>query len=99
MHGEIVAFGVLVQLVLEGRPSSAITEVQDFCHSVGLPLCLADLGISNPSPEEIRQVAQVTCAEGESIHSTWFPVTAAAVEAAIWTADALGDRYKKSARN
>ena len=99
MHGEIVAFGVLVQLVLEGRPSRVIREVQDFCHSVGLPLCLADLGISNPSPEEIRQVAQVTCAEDESIHSTWFPVTAAAVEAAIWTADALGDHYKKSARN
>jgi glycerol dehydrogenase len=95
MHGEIVAFGVLVQLVLEGRPSSAVREVQDFCSSVGLPLCLEDLGISNPSVEEIRQVAQVTCAEGESIHSTWFPVTAAAVEAAIWTADALGTHYKQ----
>jgi glycerol dehydrogenase len=95
MHGEIVAFGVLVQLVLEGRPSPAIREVQDFCSNVGLPLCLADLGIDNPSIEDIRQVAEVCCAEGESIHSTWFPVTAAAVEAAIWTADALGEHYKK----
>jgi len=98
MHGEIVAFGVIVQLVLEGRPSSAISEVQDFCSRVGLPICLEDLGINSPSPEEIRQVAQVSCAEGESIHSTWFPVTAAAVEAAIWTADALGIYYKKNAR-
>ena len=56
---------------------------------------LEDLGINNPSVEEIRQVAQVCCAEGESIHSTWFPVTVAAVEAAIWTADALGEQYKK----
>jgi len=62
---------------------------------VGLPLCLADLGIDNPSIEDIRQVAEICCAEGESIHSTWFPVTAAAVEAAIWTADALGEHYKK----
>jgi glycerol dehydrogenase len=99
MHGEIVAFGVLVQLILEGRPSSAIREVQGFCHSVGLPLCLEDLGIINPSPEEIGRVAQVTCAEGESIHSTWFPVTAASVEAAIWTADALGALYKQSVRS
>ena len=96
MHGEIVAFGVLVQLVLEGRPAGAICEVQDFCGSVGLPLTLADLGIINPSAEEIRRVAQVTCAEGESIHSTWFPVTAAAVEAAIRTADALGEEYRKN---
>lgn len=94
MHGEIVAFGVLVQLVLEGRTSDMIREVQDFCFSVGLPLCLEDLGINKPSLEEIRTVAEVTCAEGESIHSTWFPVTASDVEAAIWTADALGTSYR-----
>ncbi|HLO25757.1 MAG TPA: glycerol dehydrogenase, partial [Geobacteraceae bacterium] len=41
LHGEKVAFGVLVQLVLEGRPAQAIKEVQNFCHAVGLPLCLA----------------------------------------------------------
>jgi len=96
MHGEIVAFGVLAQLVLEGRPASAIREVQVFCAGVGLPLCLADLGLANPSAEEIRKVAEVACAVGESIHATWFPVTAAAVEAALWTADALGCDFRKS---
>ena len=99
MHGEIVAFGVLVQLVLEGRPDSAIREVQSFCASVGLPLCLADLGIVNPSAEEIRKVAEVCCAADESIHSTWFPVTATAVEAALWTADALGSNFRQSRQN
>ncbi len=95
LHGEKVAFGVLSQLVLEGRPASAIKEVQDFCFSVGLPLCLEDLDIINPSPEDIRQVAAAAVAEGETIHSTWFPVYAEMVEAAIRTADALGTRYKK----
>ncbi|MSN26494.1 MAG: iron-containing alcohol dehydrogenase [Geobacter sp.] len=96
LHGEKVAFGVLAQLVLEGRPSSAIEEIQNFCFSVGLPLCLEDLDIVNPTKEEIRQAAQATVAEGETIHSTWFPVTAELVEAAIWTADALGTRYIKA---
>ena len=95
LHGEKVAFGVLAQLVLEGRPASAIKEVQDFCFSVGLPLCLEDLDIVNPAPEDIRQVAAAAVAEGETIHSTWFPVSAEMVEAAIWTADALGTRYKQ----
>jgi len=95
MHGEIVAFGVLVQLVLEGRSAGTIREVQSFCASIGLPVCLEDLGINNPSPEEIQTVALTACAEGESIHSTWFPVTAADVEAAIRAADALGAGYKK----
>jgi glycerol dehydrogenase len=98
LHGEKVAFGVLAQLVLEGRPASAIREVQDFCFSVGLPLCLEDLGIVDPTAEEIRRVATASVAEGETIHSTWFPVTADMVEAAIRTADALGIRYKEGLR-
>jgi glycerol dehydrogenase len=83
---------------LEGRPASAIREVQDFCYSVGLPLCLEDLDIVSPTPEEIRQVAAAAVAVGETVHSTWFPVMADMVEAAVWTADALGMRYKKGLR-
>jgi glycerol dehydrogenase len=98
LHGEKVAFGVLAQLVLEGRPASAIKEVQDFCFSVGLPICLADLDILEPTIEDIRQVATASVADGETIHSTWFPVTEEMVEAAIWTADALGMHYKLASR-
>lgn len=95
LHGEKVAFGVLAQLVMEGRPASAIREVQTFCSSVGLPLCLEDLDIINPTAEEIRQVAEAAVAAGETIHSTWFPVAADMVAAAIRAADALGIHYKK----
>ena len=98
LHGEKVAFGVLAQLVLEGRPSRDIKEVQEFCLSVGLPVCLEELTIINPSVEEIRQVAEASVVDGETIHATWFPVTAGMVEAAIWTADALGTGYRKSLR-
>ena len=94
LHGEKVAFGVLTQLVLEGRPSCDIEEVMDFCLSVGLPVCFEDLGLSNLTKEDIRKVAEATTAAGETIHSTWFTVTADAVEAAIWAADALGSHYK-----
>jgi len=96
LHGEKVAFGLLAQLVMEGRSSRDIHEVQDFCCNVGLPICLEDLNLPNPSPEEIRRVAETAVAEGETIHATWFPVTADMVEAAIWTADALGVDYKKN---
>jgi glycerol dehydrogenase len=98
LHGEKVAFGVIAQLVLEGRTSRDIREVQDFCFSVGLPLCLEDLDISDPTPEDIRQVAEAAVADGETIHATWFPVDADMAAAAIWTADALGTSYKKALR-
>ena len=98
LHGEKVAFGVLAQLVLEGRPYHIIREVQEFCFSVGLPLCLEDLGISSHSSEQVRQVAEAAVAGGETIHATWFTVTAAIVEEAIRTADSLGVNYKRENR-
>ena len=94
-HGQKVAFGVLAQMVLEGRPSKDVDQVLNFCLSVGLPVCLEDLGVSDPSSEDIRTVAEATTAEGETIHSTWFPVTAEMVESAIRTADALGRQRKE----
>jgi glycerol dehydrogenase len=95
LHGQKVAFGTLAQLVMEGRPSDDIYEVLDFCLSIGLPVCLDDLGIHNPTRQDIRKVAEATTAQGETIHATWVPVTADMVEAAIWTADALAREYKK----
>lgn len=94
LHGEKVAFGTITQLFMEGKSYAQIEEVLDFCIKVGLPVCLEDLGIDNPSREEIMAVAEATTAEGETIHSTWFPVTAEKVEAAIWAADAYGKQYR-----
>jgi glycerol dehydrogenase len=95
LHGQKVAFGVLTQLVMEGRPSEDLEEVMAFCLSVGLPMCMEDLGIANPTREDIRKVAEATTAEGETIHATWFTVTADHVESAIWAADAVGRKFKE----
>lgn len=94
-HGQKVAFGVVTQLVLEGRPSKDVDEVLNFALSVGLPVCLEDVGVASPTREDIRKVAEATTAPGETIHATWFPVTADMVESAIWAADALGRERKK----
>ena len=64
----------------------------DFCRSVGLPVCLADLGLAQASRADIRTVADAATAPGESIHAAWFTVTPERVEAAIWATDALTTR-------
>lgn len=89
-HGEKVAFGTLVQLVMEGRSRGDINEVMGFCRSVGLPTNLAALGVIAPSEADIMKVAEGAIKEGRPIHSTWFPVTAKMVYSAIWAADAIG---------
>lgn len=93
-HGEKVAFGTLVQLVLENRSREELNEVISFCLNVGLPITLADIGVTSPNAEQLMQVAQTACAEGETIHNEPFPVTPEAVYAAILMADALGRKVK-----
>ena len=43
-HGEIVAYGVMVQMVLEKRPVAEIERVMRWCAQVGLPVRLSELG-------------------------------------------------------
>lgn len=48
IHGKKVAFGLLTQLVLEGRPQAEIEVI--YCHqkAVGLPITLVEVGVEPP---------------------------------------------------
>ena len=87
-HGNCVAFGTLVQLVLEGASKEEFKEVQDFCREVGLPVTLEEIGVT--TKEEIKVIAEKSCVEGESIHNMVADVTPAQLYDAIVTADSLG---------
>ena len=92
-HGEKVAFGTLVQLVLEDADADEIEEVLYFCTSVGLPVTLKQLGVEEVIPEQIMAVAEASSAEGETIHNMPFPVTAQDVYGAILAANEIGRNY------
>ena len=94
LHGEKVAFGTLAQLVLENAPTEEIEEVLEFCTTVGLPVCLKDIGVTDISADDLRKVARKACLPEESIHAMPFPITEDAVAAAIMAADALGNAYR-----
>jgi glycerol dehydrogenase len=89
-HGEKVAFGAIVQLVLENAPHDELVRTIKYCQSVGLPTCLADLGVKEVTADKVMKVAIGSTAEGETIHNMPFPVTADMVCAAIFAADKLG---------
>ena len=88
-HGEKVAFGVICLLVLEGKPQVLIDEVVDFCLRVGLPVTLSDISV-DADAETLGPVAELACAEGETIHNEPFPVTPDMVVSAMLAADAIG---------
>lgn len=93
LHGEVVAFGILVQLIIEGREQAEIEEIYNFFNKVGLPSTFEMLGIPNASEEDIMNVAK------ESLKSYWdvepFPVDAKMIYDAIIMADILGRKYQE----
>ena len=95
-HGEKVAFGVISMLMLEERPAEELREVVDFCLEVGLPVALEDIGLDGVSREELQQVAEAACAEGETIHNEPFTVYPEMVLDAMLAADAYG-RQRRAA--
>jgi glycerol dehydrogenase len=94
-HGEKVAYGVLVQLVLEKAAPAELNEVMGFMKAAGLPMTLAQLGISGiPREEDIRKVAEAACVPTQSTKNLPFPVGVEDVHKAILEADRLGREYK-----
>jgi len=84
-HGEIVAFGVLVQMFIEKRPMADIERVMRWCKAVGLPTSLAELGRLDRS--ELPIAAQKACDPNDSMSSMPFHVSPSMVIEAIEEVD------------
>ena len=95
LHGEKVAFGLLTQLVLEGQPRSVLNRVLRFATEVGLPITLADIGLTDLPPEVLQKIAVRATAENDTMHNEPFEVKPDMVADAIMAADATGRAWKK----
>jgi len=92
-HGEKVAFGLIVQLVLEGRSIEEHKKIIGFLKSVGSPVSLAQLGLTEYSDNEVSAIAGKTCLKTEPIHNMPFPIKLELVKDAISTADIIGNYF------
>ena len=88
----------MTQLVMEGKPRTVIDPVLHFCTQVGLPITLAEIGLSADMPrQQLEQVAARATAEGETIHNEPFAVSPDIVADAILAADAMGRAWRDAA--
>lgn len=93
-HGELVAFGTIVELVLEKRAEREIDEVLRFCTSVGLPVSFAQISTRDLTRDELMTVAAAACGPGSFMDSEPFAVTTDMTFDALVAADALGRKYR-----
>lgn len=62
LHGEMVAYGTIVQVLAEGRPEAEARGIARFCRDCGLPTTLAALGLADPAEQDLRALAGPTLA-------------------------------------
>lgn len=89
LHGEKVAYGILVQLRLEELvqgsqlASTARQQLLKFYSEIGLPSSLQDLGLSHITIADLEHAAAIACAEQSDIHHLPFPVNPTQLMAAM----------------
>jgi glycerol dehydrogenase len=91
LHGEMVAMGVVTQLLMENNATEA-SRVAQFFAQVGLPIHLGQFGLGVESAQDKNQIASVVAGAMafQPIHNLPFEVTHARVNQAILDADTLG---------
>lgn len=89
LHGEKVAYGILVQLrleeMLQGNQLAATARQQllDFYTEIGLPKTLADLGLNEITIAQLHQAATLACKPDSDLHRLPFAVTPEQLVAAM----------------
>jgi len=90
LHGEQVAFGLIVQLVLEGRSDAEIEEMLNFYARIGLPRNLAMLGHPGAATDIAAEIAHHTWATAPYVRHLAAPVDAERIQVALVRADRMG---------
>lgn len=80
MHGEGIAFGTLIQLIMEYREAGQWNEeeweqIVDFYRRVGLPRRFEQLGIADPKEGLLHDIARESCRKNANIHNMPFEAT------------------------
>ena len=89
LHGEKVAYGILVQLRLEEMlhnsqlAVSSRQQLIEFYNAIGLPKTLEELGLGAASLTKLRQAAIIACNPSSDIHRLPFKVTPEQLMAAM----------------
>lgn len=68
LHGELVAYGTLVQVAHEALTPEERAGITAFAKACGLPCRLADLGLSDPTPSDYSIIAGPTLAAPHMKH-------------------------------
>ena len=94
LHGEMVSFGIIVQLCLE-KNEKELKALLPFFSQLGLPITLKSLGLTNVEDPLFWEGLKRTCVKGSSVHNLPFPVDEQKLYQAMMEADERARSLKR----
>ena len=80
LHGELVGFGLLVQLHLEEKnsnsqlPKQAKSQLIDFFSKLNLPISIESIYLKNATSDELHKACKFACKDNSDIHQLPFSI-------------------------
>ncbi|PLS01002.1 iron-containing alcohol dehydrogenase family protein [Neobacillus cucumis] len=88
-HGEIVAFGILAQLCMEGTAEEEVKALINYYQQVGLPYTLQQMAIKSLTNDQWKELGEITVTI-EDMANMPFEVTPEMVITSVRQADKIG---------
>lgn len=94
LHGEMVAYGTIVQLCLE-KNENELKVLLPFYSQLGLPLTLKEIGLTNAEDPLFWEGLKRTCAPGSSAHNMPFPIDEKKLYQAMLEASERAEEFRE----
>lgn len=92
-HGEKVAFGTLVQLVLQETPHEELEKYLEFYTTLGLPVTLEQMHLDKITDEEFTKIGEKATDPNETMSNMPFTVTSDMVINGMKAASAIAHQF------
>ncbi|WP_020007893.1 glycerol dehydrogenase [Salinicoccus albus] len=93
-HGEKVAYGTLVQLVLENSADDTMHKYIDFYQKIGMPTTLKDMHLEDTSYEDLVKVGELATDPGDTFSNLDDKITPEGVATAILAVNEISQETK-----
>ncbi len=94
LHGEKVAFGLLVQFVLENQSDKEFEKRLLLFDSYHMVFSLKDLGISEQKEEDVRKIAEIMLRETPAVSNRGYGLKTEDIMEGILSADRKVEKYQ-----
>lgn len=98
-HGEKVAYGTLVQLVLEGACEDDLFKYIEFYQAIGMPTTLEEMHLDESSFEDLVAIGEVASDDDDTLSNIRPNITPEEVAYAILAVNEYTRKYNDSAKN